>query len=58
MCDGTFSLDLNAFAAGQAGGNPQAYLSLPGTQVNVQQWGRDTSTSAYLSDGGQYVVGP
>jgi len=58
MCNGTFSLDLNAFAAGQAGGNPQGYLSVPGTQINVQQWGRDSTTSAYLSDGGQYVVGP
>jgi hypothetical protein len=58
-CDGTFALDLNAFAAGALGGNPAAYLSVPGTQVNVQQWGRDTvANGSYLSDGGQYSVGP
>jgi hypothetical protein len=58
-CDGLFSLDINAFAAGAAGGNPQAYLQSPGTQVNVQFWGRDTQANgSYLSNGGQYVVGP
>ena len=56
-CDGVFSTDINAFAAGALGVTPSAYLSVPGTTVNVQQWGRDTGTS-YLSNAGQYVVGP
>ena len=58
-CNGTFSTDINAFASGALGGNPQTYLSVPGTVINVQQWGRDTvANGSYLSDAGQYVVGP
>jgi choice-of-anchor B domain-containing protein len=58
-CDGTFSTDINAFASGALGGSPQAYLSVPGTVINLQQWGRDTvANGSYLSDAGQYVVGP
>jgi hypothetical protein len=59
MCDGTFSMDLNAFAAGNLGGAPAAYLAMPGTTVDLQIWGRDTmANGAYLSDAGEYVVLP
>ena len=58
-CDGTFSLDLNAFASGNAGGNPQAFLSMPGTQIDCQWWGRDTvAQGAFVSDALEYLVGP
>jgi hypothetical protein len=58
-CDATFVFDMNAFAAGLAGGNPQAFLSVAGTQVDCQWWGRDTvANGSYLSDALQYVVLP
>jgi hypothetical protein len=57
-CSGYFTLDMNAFAAGVAGGNPQPYLSLPGQLVQCQWWGRDTPAhGSYLSDAWQYEVG-
>ena len=52
-------MDMNAFAAGVLGGNPQAFLSVPGTQVNLHWWGRDTvAHGEYLSDAFEYVVCP
>jgi hypothetical protein len=58
-CDGEFALDMNAFAFGNAGGNPDPFLSIPGTQVNVQWWGRDSiATGSFLSDAGEYLVCP
>jgi subtilisin family serine protease len=58
-CDGIFVLDVNAFAAGQLGGSPAAFLSTPGTQVHCQWIGRDSpATGAFLSAGLQYTVGP
>jgi hypothetical protein len=58
-CDSSFVLDVNAFAAGQAGGNPNLFLSVPGTMVNAQWWGRDNvQTGAYLSNAVEYVVAP
>ena len=58
QCNGTFQMDMNAFAAGVLGGNPKAFLGVPGTQVNCQWWGRDTlSHGALLSDALQYTVG-
>jgi hypothetical protein len=58
-CTNTLALDLNAFAAGHNGGNPAAYLRVIGQQVNVQWWARDTlAHGSYLTDGGEYVVGP
>jgi len=58
-CDSSFVLDMNAFAAGQAGGNPNLFLSVPGTMVNAQWWGRDNvQNGEYLSNAVEYVVAP
>ena len=48
QCDATFTVDMNAFAAGQLGGNPKAYLAVPGTDVNCQWWGRDTFAHGFF----------
>jgi len=56
-CSGSFSFDMNAFAAGAAGGNPAAALTQVGQQVNVQVLGRDAG-SVFLTDAIEYVVGP
>jgi len=56
QCDGVLAFDMNAFAAGALGGNPLASLSVPGTQVNCQFWGRDTPGNALLSDALEYFV--
>jgi hypothetical protein len=71
-CDGQFSIDMNAFAAGAwvvpdcAGAptalppnNAAAFLSVPGTPVYTQWWGRDSvATGSFVSDGVSYVVCP
>ena len=58
-CDGTITLDMNAFASGNAGGNPASFLSVPGTKIDCQWWGRDTVLhGAFLSDGIGYTVCP
>ena len=40
-CTGTFSLDFNAFATGNAGGSPSPLLAQSGAIVHCQWWGRD-----------------
>ena len=58
-CDGEFAIDMNAFAAGALGGNPQSFLVTPGNTVDAQWWGRDTpATGAFLSDAVEWNVVP
>ena len=58
QCDGVLSLDMNCFAAGACGGNPLTSLTVPGTQIDCQFWGRDTvANGALLSNALEYFVG-
>ncbi|MCK6446031.1 MAG: VCBS repeat-containing protein [Planctomycetes bacterium] len=41
-CEGSFSVDFNAFAAGLFGAHPRPELRVPGTAVYAQWWGIDT----------------
>ena len=59
FCDAGFQLDWNSFASGNAGGNPQAFLSSVGQVVNLQWWGRDSIAGGSLvSDAIEYSVCP
>jgi YVTN family beta-propeller protein len=61
-CSGVYAFDMNAFASGSLGGNPLAALSIAGTVVDCQWWGRDPGLPApdntTLSDALEYVVAP
>ena len=63
FCDGTFRLDMNAFASGTYSPGfptyaPAAFLTVIGQQIDCQWWGRDSiTTGSFMSDAVEYFVG-
>jgi hypothetical protein len=59
-CTGVYAIDMAAFATGGLGGTPDPQLSLPGTVVSCQWWGRDLGAShaTTLSNALEYTVMP
>ncbi len=60
-CSGLFALDLNAFAHGLAGGSPASALTIPGSAVTAQWWGRDPLSipnQTMLSNAIDFIVHP
>ena len=59
-CTGVYSIDMNSFARGLLGGSPHPALSVVGTNVWCQWWGRDPGYAApnnsQLSNALNYMV--
>lgn len=61
-CSGTYTLDMNAFAHGELGGNPDPALLAVGNIYRIQAWGRDQGfappNNTSLSNALQVPIGP